>query len=148
LFVSDGDFATVFALCARAERAFRGACQRGLGGDVAAETRLVRPLREQARARRRLCLLGASSGARAQCVTGAVGVILQDLDGGPAQLDAFCAAFATAATQPEHASCLRASEAGYRELLAQQTGATGGGAALPGDFVCHLKKPGARRRAT
>ena len=148
LFVSDGDFAKVFALCARTERSFRGACRRGLGGDVAAETKLVGPGREQARARRRLCQLGESTGARAQCVAGAVAVILQDLDGGPAQLDAFCAAFERTATQPEHAACLRASEAGYRELLARQTGAAAGSAALPADFVCHLKKPGARRRAT
>ena len=148
LFVSDGDFGTVFGLCAHTERGFRDACRRGLGGDVAAETKLVVPRREQAAARRRLCLLGEGSDARAQCVAGAVAVILQDLDGGPAQLDAFCAAFARAATQPEHASCLAASEAGYRELLARQTGATGAGAGVPGDFVCHLKKPGARRRAT
>ena len=55
-------------------------------------------------------------------MTGAVGVILQDLDGGPAQLDAFCAAFEATATQPQHAACLRASERGYAELLAQQLG--------------------------
>lgn len=148
LFVNDGDFAAVFALCAQAERGFGSACRRGLGGDVAAETKLVSPVRAQAAARRRLCLLGEGARARADCVTGAVGQILQDLDGGPAQLDAFCAAFEVAATQPEHAACLRASEAGYRDLLAQQTGGDAGApAAAARDFVCHLKPPGARRRA-
>ena len=148
MFVENGDFDAVFRLCARAERGLRGACQRGLGGDVAAETKQLGAGRDQARARRRLCMLGASSRARQDCVTGAVAVILRDLDGGPAQLDAFCAAFEAAATQPEHAACLRASEAGYRELLAQQTGASAASTAALGDFVCHLKKPGARRRAT
>ena len=148
LFVSDGDFAAVFDLCARAERGFGGACRRGLGGDVAAETKLVGPVRAQAAARRRLCMLGESARARADCVTGAVGQILQDLDGGPAQLDAFCGAFEVVATQPEHAACLRASELGYRALLAQQTrGDAGAPSAAAGDFVCHLKPPGARRRA-
>ena len=148
LFVSDGDFAAVFGLCAQAERAFRSACRRGLGGDVAAETKLVGAVRAQAAARRRLCLLGESARARADCVTGAVGQILQDLDGGPAQLDAFCAALEVAATQPEHAACLRASEAGYRELLGQQTGDAGAPPVAAGDFVCHLKAPGGRRRAS
>lgn len=148
LFVEDGDFAAVFDLCARAERGFRGACRRGLGGDVAAETKLDGRGRAQAAARRRLCMLGESAGARADCVTGAVGQIIQDLAGGPAQLDAFCAAFEASATQPEHAACLRASEAGYRALLAQQTGADASApAAAARDFVCHLKPPGARRRA-
>jgi len=148
LFVSDGDFAAVFDLCAHAERGFGSACRRGLGGDVAAETKLVRPARAQAAARRRLCMLGESARARSDCVTGAVGQILQDLAGGPAQLDAFCAAFEVAATQPEHAACLRASEAGYRALLAQQTGRGEAPPSAAGDFVCHLKPPGARRRAS
>ena len=148
LFVNNGDFDAVFRLCAQTERGFRGACHRGLGGDVAAETKLLGTKPTQASARRRLCMLGDSSRARTDCVTGAVDVILRDLDGGPAQLDAFCAAFEVAATQPEHAACLRASERGYRELLAQQTGGTGASTAAIGDFVCHLKKPGARRRAT
>jgi hypothetical protein len=148
LFVSDGDFAAVFGLCAGAERDFRSDCRRGLGGDVAAETKLAGGGRAQAAARRRLCLLGEGRQARADCVTGAAGQILQDLDGGPAQLDAFCAAFEAAATQPEHAACLRASEAGYRELLAQQTGEAGQPAPAAGDFVCHLKAPAARRRAS
>ena len=148
LFVSDGDFAAVFDLCARAERGFGGACRRGLGGDVAAETKLVAPLHAQAASRRRLCMLGDSARARADCVTGAVGQILQDLDGGPAQLDAFCAALEVAATQPEHAACLRASELGYRALLAQQTGGDADAPPIAArDFVCHLKPPGARRRA-
>ena len=148
LFVNDGDVAAVFALCAQAERGFRSACRRGLGGDVAAETKLVGAGRAQAAARRRLCMLGESSRARADCVTGAVGQILQDLAGGPAQLDAFCAAFEVTATQPEHAACLRASEAGYRTLLAQQTGQGQAPPTAAGDFVCHLKPPGARRRAS
>jgi hypothetical protein len=37
LYVTDSDFAEVFALCARVERAFRGACYRGLGGDIAVD---------------------------------------------------------------------------------------------------------------
>ncbi len=41
LHVSNGDFDAVFRLCARTERAFRGACNRGLGGDVAAETKVI-----------------------------------------------------------------------------------------------------------
>ncbi len=147
LFVNNGDFATVFALCAKTERAFRGACARGLGGDVAAETKEVVGRTEQARTRRRLCLLGAGSDARSSCVTGAVRVILQDLDGGPAQLDAFCGSLEAVATQPQHAACLRESERAYRELLAQQTGPRlDQGARTAGlDFICHLKKPGARR---
>ena len=148
LFVNDGDFAAVFGLCADADRAFRSACRRGLGGDVVAETKLVGGARAQAAARRRLCLLGESTGARSDCVTGAVAQILEDLAGGPAQLDAFCAAFEVAATQPEHAACLRASEAGYRALLAEQTGGPGGPPLALGDFVCHLKPPGGRRRAS
>ena len=147
LFVNDGDFAAVFGLCANAERAFRGACRRGLGGDVVAETNLVGGARAQAAARRRLCLLGESARARSDCVTGAVAQILEDLGGGPTQLDAFCAALEVAATQPEHAACLRASEVGYRALLAQRTGGRGPPPAL-GDFVCHLKPPGGRRRAS
>ena len=35
LYVTDSDFAQVFRLCARTQPAFRGACYRGLGGDVA-----------------------------------------------------------------------------------------------------------------
>ncbi len=150
LFVNDGDFDAVFRLCAGTERAFRGACHRGLGGDVAAETKDGATRREQARARRRLCLLAGGSRARSDCVTGAVGVILQDLEGGPAQLDAFCAALEAQATQPEHAACLRAGEKAYRELLAQQTGSASGGVAAAAaglDFKCHLKKPGGSRRA-
>lgn len=148
LFVNDGDFAAVFDLCAGAERGSRSACRRGLGGDVAAETKLVSPVRAQAAARRRLCMLGESARARSDCVTGAVGQILQDLAGGPAQLDAFCTAFEASATQPEHAACLRASEAGYRALLAQQTGRGEAPPPAVGDFVCHLKPPGGRRRAS
>ena len=149
LFVSDGDFATVFGLCASAEPDFRSACHRGLGGDVAAETKLAGGGRAQAAARRGLCMLGEGARARADCVTGAAGQLLQDLDGGPAQLDAFCAALEAVATQPAHAACLRASEAGYRALLAQQTsGDADAPSAVIGDFVCHLKAPAARRRAT
>ena len=122
LFISDGDFDSVFGLCAKTERAFRGACRRGLGGDVAAETKVIDGKVLQARSRRRLCLIGDGSEARSDCVTGAVGVILQDLEGGPTQLDAFCASLEAVATQPEHAACLRASEKAYGELLAQQTG--------------------------
>ena len=58
LFVANGDFGAVFAHCAGIERDSRGACRRGLGGDVAAETKDLGSVREQARARRRLCMLG------------------------------------------------------------------------------------------
>lgn len=145
LFVSNGDFATVFELCAETDRGFREACVRGLGGDAAAETASIAGRVDQVRARHGLCMLGKTTGARAACVSGAVPVILQDLDGGPAQLDAFCASFEVVATQPEHAVCLRASEKGYRALLAQQTGVAPAG--VQADFVCHLKQPGARRQA-
>lgn len=148
LFVSRGDFGRVFRLCEKAEPDFRGACRRGLGGDVAAETKEVAPRARQARARHRLCMLGGDSRARADCVRGAVPVILQDLEGGPAQLDAFCAAFEVAATQPQHAACFKASEQAYRELLAQGTGKAPGKEVQAGgrSFVCHLKKPGGRRK--
>lgn len=143
LFVSNGDFERVFRMCGRAEQGFRDACRRGLGGDVAAETKQIAPRPRQTRSRHRLCMLGESSQASADCVTGAVAVILQDLEGGPAQLDAFCASFGVVATQPQHAACLRASEKAYGELLAQQTGQNpeqGFEAGGP-SFVCHLKKP-------
>lgn len=146
LFVSNGDFEGVFRLCQKAERGFRGACRRGLGGDVAAETKQVAPRGRQARSRHRLCMLGRGSRARADCVSGAVRVILQDLEGGPAQLDAFCASFEVVATQPQHAACLRASEKAYGELLAKGTGQQPEQQVQAGgqSFVCHLKKP--RRR--
>jgi hypothetical protein len=142
LFVSNSDFTRVFRLCGRAERGFRDDCRRGLGGDVAGETKLIEPRARQARARHRLCMVAGSSQARADCVSGAVDVILQDLDGGPAQLDAFCGSFEVVATQPEHAACLRASEKAYKGLLAQQTGGNPEQQLPPGgtSFVCHLKK--------
>lgn len=143
LFVSNGDFKRVFRLCRRAERGFRDDCRRGLGGDVAAETKLIEPRARQTRARHRLCMLAGRSQARADCVSGAVDVILQDLDGGPAQLEAFCASFEVVATQPEHAACLQASEKAYQKLLSQQTGGEPEQQPPPGgpSFVCHLKKP-------
>ncbi len=69
LFVSDGDYATVFELCAQTERDYRAACYQGLGGDaivdsakhafgVAAKTAYLDGL----------CALGRSPAARANCV--------------------------------------------------------------------------------
>jgi hypothetical protein len=149
LFVSNQDFDAVFRICATAEHAYRSACRHGLGGDIAAETAQLAPRGAQARARRRLCMRGAGAQARADCVAGAAGVILQNLDGGPAELDAFCASFDAAATQPQHAACLQASEQAYRALLAEQTGDPDQGLkASDLDFVCHLKKSGPGRRTT
>ena len=149
LFVNDGDFRAVFGLCADVERASRGSCHRGLGGDAAAETKDIEDLARQARTRRGLCMLADTSEARSACVAGAARVILQDLDGGPEQLDALCTSFDARVTQPQHAACLEASERAYRELLAEQTGGGPGGeapAAAP-DFVCHLEKAGRQPRS-
>ena len=117
----------------RLRRGLRGCARRpsatsaAPAGAASAATSPPRPSASATGPRRRARAAGCacsatSSRARSDCVTGAVGVILQDLDGGPAQLDAFCASFEAAATQPQHAACLRASEQAYRELLAQQTG--------------------------
>jgi len=117
LYVTDSDFAQVFGLCSRTQRAFRGACYRGLGGDVAvvAAKHLSDP-RDRAAARRRLCLLGPGRQARRDCVIGAVRVILRDLSAPAAQTAAFCRALRGGDL---HRVCLRARDDAYRDLPLQ-----------------------------
>lgn len=142
LLVNDTDFAHVFDLCSRVDGVHRASCYSGLGGDVTGETKAIAEAGARSQARRRLCLLGGDLRARANCIAGAVGVMIRDLDEGPTQADDFCASFEQARTQELHAACLRASEAGYSELLAQQLGRdpTNDPPPAPGDFVCHLKR--------
>jgi hypothetical protein len=119
LFVTDSDFAHVFALCSRVERAFRGACYRGLGGDIAVDAaKHVFEARAQARSRTRLCGLGPDRTALRECVIGVVRVILRDLAGGAAQTTAFCRALGSADLRRV---CRRAREAAYRDLPLHDT---------------------------
>ena len=120
LFVTDSDFAEVFDLCSRTERAFRDACYEGLGGDVAVQaTKLILEPGAKAETRRRLCMLGEDGRARAACVAGAVTVILRDLIEPAAQARDFCRSFATAHLEHLHRACLRARADGFRELPLQ-----------------------------
>ena len=119
LFVTDSDFAQVFALCSRVERLYRGACYRGLGGDIAVDAaKHVFEARAQARLRTRLCGLGPDRTARRECVIGVVRVILRDLAGGAAQTTAFCRALGSAELRRV---CGRARAAAYRELPLHDT---------------------------
>ena len=119
LYVTDSDFARVFALCSRVERAFRGACYRGLGGDIAVDAaKRVFEARAQARSRTRLCRLGTDREARRECVVGVVRVILRDLAGGAAQTTAFCRALGSGDLRRV---CGRARAAAYRELPLHDT---------------------------
>jgi hypothetical protein len=112
--VTDSDFAEVFALCARAERDFRGACYRGLGGDIAVDAaKHVVGARARALSRRRLCELGRGHAARSACVAGVVRVTLRDLAGGAAQTAAFCRELGPGDLGRV---CRRARAAAYREL--------------------------------
>jgi len=114
LYVTDSDFARVFALCARVERAMRGACYRGLGGDIAVDAaKRILGERAQAASRRRLCRLGPGRAARRECVVGVVRVILRDLAGGAAQTAAFCRALLGSELR---STCIRARDEAYREL--------------------------------
>ena len=115
LYVTDSDYAKVFRLCARTDRAFRGACYRGLGGDVAVDAaKHLFDARARAISRTRLCLLGPNRQARRECVIGAVRVILRDLSGGGGQTNAFCRALGRGGELRR--VCLRARDEGYREL--------------------------------
>jgi hypothetical protein len=117
LYVTDSDFAQVFRLCSRIERAFRGACYRGLGGDIAVgAAKHLFDERARALSRRRLCLLGADRDARRECVVGVVRVTLRDLAGGAAQTAAFCRTLGAGAL---HRVCVRARDEGYRQLPLQ-----------------------------
>ena len=119
LYVTDSDFARVFALCARVGRDVRGACYRGLGGDIAVDAaKRLFDGRARAMSRRRLCLLGRDRTAREQCVVGAVNVILRDLAGGAAQTAAFCRALGGAGLWRV---CVGAREAAYRDLPLRDT---------------------------
>ena len=77
LFARNGDIGAVFALCARVGRAFRAACDEGLGTSVA-----VHHLKQVFADRdvRRLTLAGCARGARradrAACVSGAVRALI------------------------------------------------------------------------
>ena len=117
LYVTDSDFAQVFRLCSRIERAFRGACYRGLGGDIAVgAAKHLFDERARALSRRRLCLLGADRDARRECVIGVVRVTLRDLAGGAAQTADFCRALGAGDL---HRVCVRARREAYRELPLQ-----------------------------
>jgi hypothetical protein len=117
LYVTDSDFAQVFRLCAGTQPAFRGACYRGLGGDVAVvAAKHVFDPRARALSRVRLCRLGPSRQARRDCVIGAVRVILRDLSAGAAQTAAFCRGLRGGEL---HRACLRARDEAYRELPLQ-----------------------------
>ncbi|MEA2143450.1 MAG: hypothetical protein QOI64_1880 [Solirubrobacteraceae bacterium] len=114
LYVTDSDFAEVFALCSRVERAFRGACYRGLGGDIAVDAaKHLFDARARAISRRRLCLLGPDREARRACVVGVVRVILRDLAGGAVQTAAFCRALGGGDLRRV---CIRARDEAYRTL--------------------------------
>ena len=120
LFVSDGDYATVFELCAQTERDYRAACYQGLGGDaivdsakhafgVAAKTAYLDGL----------CALGRSPAARANCVIGAVLVGLRDLVDGAHRARALCRYYGEARLSALREACIGARVQAYRELPLQ-----------------------------
>lgn len=137
LYVSGGDFATVFADCAAIGRRFRNGCERGLGGDVAIDSvKHVFDTRARAAARRNLCLLGEGPRARANCVAGAVQVILRDIDDGAAQTAALCDALAGGLRR----TCMQARAAAYRELPLQP-------GTLPASTALGITSPTGRTRS-
>ncbi len=120
LYVTDSDYAEVFRLCSRVERDFRGACYRGLGGDVAVESaKHVIGDRAKADSRLRLCLLGGNRSARRDCVIGVVQVILRDLAEGAAQTAAYCRSLGRAKLPELRRACVRARADAYRTLPLQ-----------------------------
>ena len=116
LYVTGTDFAGVFELCGTAESDFQSACYAGLGGDVAAETKLISDTTEQAMARVRLCFQGNTFEARSNCVAGAVRVALRDAADGEKQAQALCSSLTDARLHELHEICRAAAERSYREL--------------------------------
>lgn len=120
LYITGGDFAAVFKLCSSVGRGFRGACDRGLGGDVAIDSaKHLFTAKARAASRRSLCMLGEDGRARANCVIGAVRVILRDLAGGAAQTATLCQAFTAPRLRRLRQICVRARDEAYRELPLQ-----------------------------
>jgi hypothetical protein len=76
LFVNDDDFGSVFGLCAEVEKAFRAACNQGLGTNIAVHN-LKRVVRERQRTglTAATCMAGPH-GARANCIKGAVRALI------------------------------------------------------------------------
>ena len=116
LYINGTDFAGVFELCETAENDFQSVCYAGLGGDAAAETKLITDAEEQARARVRLCFQGRTFEARSNCVAGAVRVALRDAADGENQAQALCSSLADARLYELHAVCAAAAERSYRDL--------------------------------
>ncbi|MEA2143449.1 MAG: hypothetical protein QOI64_1879 [Solirubrobacteraceae bacterium] len=77
LFARNGDIGAVFALCARVDHAFRGACDEGLGTSVAVHhLKEVFADRDLRRLTLDACALGARRADRAACVAGAVRALI------------------------------------------------------------------------
>ncbi|MCA1703291.1 MAG: hypothetical protein LC808_08530, partial [Actinobacteria bacterium] len=77
LYIRDDDFAAVFKLCGRVERAFRPACHQGLGTNVAVQN-LKRVFQERQRTglTAGTCMSGRDRDARANCLKGAVRALI------------------------------------------------------------------------
>jgi hypothetical protein len=77
LFVRDDDFSAVFELCGAVATAFRSACNRGLGTNVAVY-HLKRLFRDRQRTARTAatCMAGPNGAARTDCLRGAVRALI------------------------------------------------------------------------
>jgi hypothetical protein len=121
VYVNDSDFGKVFRLCARTEKDYRAACYRGLGGNAAIQSsKLIRGQAAKTDTLRGLCGLGSDSRARANCVVGAVRIMLRDVADGEPRVAAFCKSYSQAAARDMHALCLKARDDAYRELPLRQ----------------------------
>jgi hypothetical protein len=106
LFVSDDDFATVFDLCSGVARAFRPACNQGLGTNIAVYN-LKRVLGDPQRTglTAGTCMTGPTDAARADCVKGAVRALI-NYDHSVERAKVLCSALSAGMRR----QCLRAVE--------------------------------------
>ena len=103
LFARNGDVGGVFALCTRVGRAFRAACDEGLGTSVAVHhLKQVFADRDLRRLTLEACALGARRADRAACVAGAVRALI-NFDHDTVRAASLCAA----ATRALRAGCRR-----------------------------------------
>ena len=96
LYARNGDVGAVFALCARVERAFRGACDEGLGTSVAVHhLKQVFADRDAQRLTLAACALGRRRADEARCLAGAVRALI-NYDHDAKRAASLCAAAAPA----------------------------------------------------
>jgi hypothetical protein len=103
LFVSDDDFAAVFELCDGVERDYRGACNQGLGTNIAVHNlKRVFGDRQRTGLTAGTCMSAPDRPARENCIKGAVRALI-NYDHDVARAKAVCAAVRS----QMRAGCLR-----------------------------------------